>query len=194
MSAIRDGVSDGVLLNSVYSVGGDVWACGGRDSNGSSNGSGSDSGVDRAATCVLAENVSGEVVSEYHFDWTSVTSVLRANSSIVISGQSTDTDTAVPTANAALCVNNGDVRLQCKVISFHDTNFVGATYVQLANVVVYVGFHNVYSSISIVAPNVSRVQSYIYTAYNMKSLTLSQMQSPPHFPGAFVAGTTVRAM
>ena len=167
-------------LTTVFYPGDNVWSCG---KNGNTN----------STQCVLANAVTGALTAQYRLDWTSVTSVFATNavSSVVLSGRSATADTTMTNEVATCAVNQG--QLYCRAISFYDANFLAASYVPYPNMIMYVGWYNTFAVLTIVDVASGSVKSYLYTASNINSLTLSQIQSPPNFLGSFVAGTAVRA-
>ena len=172
-------VSQTSLLTKVSYPDDHVWACG-KDVN------------KHTASCSLAGLITGEVVAQYQFSWDSVLSVLSTNTanSVVLSG-SVVSNSAV-NSDVAIC-NTHQAQIYCNVRTFFDTNFLAASFVPLPNTIVYVGWYNKYTSATLVDLTANTVRSYLYSAYNMKALTLTQIASPPYFVGGFVAGTTIRA-
>jgi len=162
-----------------------VWACG------------AGVGATAGALCVLVEASSGAEFTRNRFGWERIMSVMHTNSadSVVVNGcttTGTTTTGTVTNSEVATCAPQNE-QLLCAVHSFADTTFLAASYVPYAFKVVYVGMYNVHSSITVVDVRTNTVQSYLFTAYNTKALTISQVRSPPSFVGSMVAGTTVRA-
>jgi len=142
--------------------------------------------------CVVFDVPTGAVVIEYKFEWESVTRVLSTSlvNQVVLIGQ--DSSSGIVTSLVATCTTDQG-QLNCQAQSFYDTNFLAASYVPYPDKIVYVGWNNVRTSITMTDVQTGVIQSYLYTASNMKTLTLSQIQSPPAFVGSFIAGTAIRA-
>jgi len=143
------------------------------------------------SVCSVASAATGGVIARFAFQWAEVTSVLpEVGNGILILGKNND---GTKTATDVSQCNVVEMQVECTVVSYLDTVYLAIVYVPYPKKYVYVGWCNVYTCISIHDDTTKNVQSYLYTAYNIKALTLTHLQSPPAFVGAFVAGTAVRA-
>jgi len=113
-------------------------------------------------------------------------SMPTSNGGVYVSGSSS------ATGDVASCSISQGV-LDCSGKSFPSVDFFAASFVPYANKIVYVGAYASHVSATVLDVVTSTVQSYTYTVFNLKSVVLSQAQSPPFFLGSFVAGTAVRS-
>jgi len=167
-------------LSQLSVVSGQVWACG-------------VDGNQTTTSCALLDARTGDVSVMYQFHWTHtlspVISITAAGGSVVLSARLDSLSSLVSEiANCAIW----NAQLFCDVTSFPDMRFMAVSYLPYPNRIVHFGTNSVYLSATIIDVTPNTVRSFIYSLFNMKSVVLSQVQSPPNFVGSFVAGTAVR--
>lgn len=175
-------VVDTSLLRQLSVVNGLVWVCG-------------ENSYSSTSSCSLLDPLTGKLTRLYWFSvWNSIDApamtTTSTGGSVVVSGRAGGVDsTASEMGSCAVW----DTYLFCDVKSFADARFLTASYVSYPNRIVYVGTYNVYVSATIIDVTADTVRSFIYSLFNLKSVVLSQAQSPPNFIGCLVAGTAVRS-
>jgi len=83
-------------------------------------------------------------------------------------------------------------QLACTATVFEDTNFVSSSYVPFVEKTLYIGTtKSTYPYVSVIGVGIGAVQSYVYFATIMSSVSLLHIHSAPNFVGSFVAGTCI---
>ena len=165
-----------VLFKSLSVVNGSVWACGSSA---------------HAASCSLANAVTGKLSTQFEFPWDTITSaiVTSDNTKIMVSGRTVN-NAGVITSEVATC-SVAFKQLSCAVKSFASVDFFKASYNAYGQKFVYAGQNADRAAVSLFDANNNSVRSFVYSAASMSALTLSHVESPPNFVGSFVAGTSV---
>ena len=153
-----------------------IWAC----------------GVDNSTTaktyCAKVDPATGAQLVRFLFPWSYITSVSVPNdaSSIAITGRSSINNTInIDIANCTV----RDTHLSCRAMQFTDTEFVASSYVPAVEKIVFIGLYAGKASVTVLNSVTSAINSYLYTANMMETISLTHAHSPPRYVGTFVVGT-----